>query len=121
MRRYFLQYNHTVINVKRSPEDDKWELTVEKTLDVGQPETQTKKYDCVFVCNGHFTVPKMPAFAEKYRKPAIHCHYYDQPEDYVGQTVAVVGAGPSGCDILLQVAEKAKKVKFSNFQKRLKF
>lgn len=110
-----------MLAIERDKVSEKWKVNVKKVVDrKSQNEDGLAKcqemeehiFDAVFVCNGHFTVPRTPSFAEKYKKPAIHCHYYRRPSDYNGKTVAVVGAGPSGCDICLQLAECAKKVIF---------
>ncbi|KAI1726399.1 flavin-binding monooxygenase-like domain-containing protein [Ditylenchus destructor] len=116
---HLIQYNTKVLAIERDKVSEKWKVNVKKVVDrKSQNEDGLAKcqemeehiFDAVFVCNGHFTVPRTPSFAEKYKKPAIHCHYYRRPSDYNGKTVAVVGAGPSGCDICLQLAECAKKV-----------
>lgn len=44
----------------------------------------------------------------------MHSHDYRRPEQYQNETVLIIGCGPSGRDILYEVAPKAKKVIFSH-------
>lgn len=44
----------------------------------------------------------------------MHSHDYRRPEQYQDETVLIIGAGPSGSDIVYEVAPKAKKVIFSH-------
>ncbi|KAI1698011.1 flavin-binding monooxygenase-like domain-containing protein [Ditylenchus destructor] len=124
-----IKFNSRVVNVERneydtSNEKANWKVTVANSTSVdtkwkiddqhGSLLYTCHNFDVVFVCNGHYSVPRTPEFATKYRKPAIHSHYYRDARDYSGQTICVVGAGPSGSDIALQVAEYADKVYLSH-------
>lgn len=66
----------------------------------------------VFVCNGHFTIPRLPDYYKKYKKEWIHSHNYMKAKDYHNKTVAIVGGGPSGIDIVVQLNNCAKQVYF---------
>lgn len=44
----------------------------------------------------------------------MHSHTYRKPEQLQGETVLVIGAGPSGKDITIEVASKAKQIFFSH-------
>ena len=70
----------------------------------------TNIFDAIFICNGHFTMPHLPNFHNKYERKWIHSRDYLKAEDYRDQIVAVVGAGFSGIDIVSQLRERAKKV-----------
>ncbi|KAI6225062.1 Flavin-containing monooxygenase [Aphelenchoides fujianensis] len=72
--------------------------------------TETFEFDLLFICNGHFSVPDIPAFASELTIPWLHVHNYRRPHAYAGKTVAVVGAGPSGVDVAMQLCKVAKKV-----------
>ncbi len=37
-------------------------------------------------------------------------HYYDDPHPYIGQNLAIIGAGNSGCDVALETLYKGAKV-----------
>ncbi|KAI1700523.1 flavin-binding monooxygenase-like domain-containing protein [Ditylenchus destructor] len=125
---HLIQFDRRVVNVERIQNANNfnnfetepkfyWKVTVERTklpLETGAKSVRHYNFDIIFVCTGHFSVPRMPAFAKNYSKPAIHSHWYRDAKDYSGQAVCVIGAGPSGCDIALQIAEYAKKVYFSH-------
>ena len=49
-------------------------------------------FDVLFICNGHFSKPKLPEFYEIYEMKWLHSHDYRSAKNYAGQTVAVVGA-----------------------------
>lgn len=105
-----------MVKVKRD-ESDTWSITTTPTSrkdQVNEISTKhTQFFDVTFVCNGHFFEPKLPECSQKLSIPWIHCHNYRRPENYIGQKVVVVGAGPSGCDISIQIAQHAKEVKFT--------
>lgn len=44
----------------------------------------------------------------------MHSHDYRQPEQYADKTVLIIGSGPSGRDIMYEIAPKAKSVLFSH-------
>uniref|UniRef100_A0A8R1DNC3 Flavin-containing monooxygenase n=1 Tax=Caenorhabditis japonica TaxID=281687 RepID=A0A8R1DNC3_CAEJA len=67
-------------------------------------------YNVVFVCNGHFFEPLNPYDSSKFKGRILHSHDYREAEDFKDKNVVIVGAGPSGIDITLQVAQTAKKV-----------
>lgn len=47
----------------------------------------------------------------------MHSHDYRRPEQYADKTVLVVGSGPSGRDIMYEIAPKAKSLLFSHHGK----
>ncbi|KAI1704767.1 flavin-binding monooxygenase-like domain-containing protein [Ditylenchus destructor] len=104
--RYLIRFNRRVVSVER--------LTVQHWSRDSLLSTQIEYYDALFVCSGRHTVPRMPPFAEKYQRSAVHSHLYRNARKYSGQTVCVIGGGPSGSDIALQLAEYAKKVYLSH-------
>ena len=89
--------------------DGEWAVRVEDQV-TGVEETH--RFDAVFVCSGHLDKPRLPSFASKYKKEALHRKYYDGVEGrYTGKTVAILGMGPSGKDMQgMLVAREAKKV-----------
>lgn len=79
-------------------------------------ETITRFYDVVFVCNGHFFEPLNPYQNSYFKGKLIHSHDYRRAEHYTGKNVVIVGAGPSGIDITLQIAQTANHVNLENFE-----
>lgn len=77
-----IKFNHLVIRV--SPiENDKWEIIVK---DLPSNRFMTKIYDAVFVCNGHFTAPRIPVISgsNEFTGKLIHSRDYRAPEPYRG-------------------------------------
>ncbi|XP_014663143.1 PREDICTED: flavin-containing monooxygenase FMO GS-OX-like 2 [Priapulus caudatus] len=91
----------------------KWEVTVRHL----QTDVEEKHvYDAVFICNGHYSVPRMPDLpgADTFTGKILHSHSYREPSVFEGQTVVCLGAGPSGTDIGLEVATVASHVVLSH-------
>lgn len=77
---------------------------------------ESQVFDAIFICNGHYSVPHIPNFngLDKFNGHKCHSNEYRQPDRYEDETVLIIGCGPSGKDILYEVATKAKKVIFSH-------
>ena len=60
----------------------------------------------------HYSVPLSPTYPglEKFTGRVSHSHVYRHAERFSGKTVAVVGGGASGQDIMLDVAAQAERV-----------
>jgi len=52
----------------------------------------------------------VPSFPGDFSGEILHSHNYRKPEVFINKTVVVVGAGPSGLDIALDLAGYATKV-----------
>lgn len=61
----------------------------------------------------HYHTPNIPTFAgvETFSGRTVHSHDYRKPDDFKGLSVVVVGAGPSGLDIALDISAAAKQVR----------
>ena len=78
-----------------------WEVT----LTTGE----TRRYDVLFVCNGHHWSPRIPEYPGEFEGPAFHSHAYCDPFDPVdmrGKNVVVVGMGNSAMDIASELAQR---------------
>ncbi len=62
-------------------------------------------YDGVLVANGHLWDPKIPDIPGSFAGPQIHSSSYRNIADIAGHRVLVVGAGNSGCDLAVDVAQ----------------
>ena len=100
-----------VIEVR--PLGEKWQI---KSINKPMKQESVNVYDVVMVCSGHYNTPVVPNIPgqDKFKGTAVHCHQYRSVEPYKNQTVLVIGAGPSGLDIALQVASVAKSVVISH-------
>ena len=70
------------------------------------PQTMTRSFDAVAVCNGHYAVPFVP---ELYQAAAVaglvrHSHDYRRPDAYAGSRVLVVKAVGSANGIAPEIA-----------------
>lgn len=117
-----LQFRHNVecIEPSAKPEENqvpgsstKWTVTV-KNLETGVVAKEI--FDAVMVCNGHYFEPSLPIIEghDKFQGQQLHSHDYRVPETFANKTVVVVGAGPSGMDLALEISSKAKQVILSH-------
>lgn len=73
----------------------------------------TEYFDAVMVCNGHNALPRMPddkPGINEFVGIQIHSHDYRVPEPFKNMNVLIIGSGPSGVDISIDVAEVANQV-----------
>src|SRR6266436_4139176 len=99
--------HHRITHVKRSTES--WLVTV---MEVKTGRQFKRHYDAVMLCNGRYSQPKYPDIPglDSFSGQLIHSHDYREPKPFAGQTVLVLGAGPSGIDISLEVSQTADRV-----------
>ncbi|HVU88866.1 MAG TPA: NAD(P)-binding domain-containing protein [Pirellulales bacterium] len=73
---------------------------------------EERRYDALFVCNGHHWDPRWPepAFPGTFDGAAIHSHYYRDAEDFRGKNVLILGMGNSAMDISVECSYVANKV-----------
>ncbi|XP_053905517.1 uncharacterized protein LOC128849162 isoform X1 [Malaclemys terrapin pileata] len=81
----------------------------------------TERFDAVIVCSGHYSDPFVPPIPglETFPGRLLHSHEYRCPEPFAGRTVVLLGAGPSGVDLTLQLAPVAQRVILSHRQPTL--
>uniref|UniRef100_A0A1I7UIU1 Flavin-containing monooxygenase n=2 Tax=Caenorhabditis tropicalis TaxID=1561998 RepID=A0A1I7UIU1_9PELO len=112
-----INFNQTVENVERS--DGQWKVPLieghpkkkrfQVTTHHGTGITE-QLFDIVFVCNGHYFEANNPYKTNDFHGTLIHSHDYRKASDYQDKEVIVIGAGPSGIDIALQLSETAKRI-----------
>ncbi|XP_046971080.1 senecionine N-oxygenase-like [Vanessa cardui] len=100
-----IKFLHNVTLVSRV--NDIWKV---KYQNVVTGEEFEDEFDFVIVGAGHFSKPNMPNIPgeEKFSGSIIHSHDYREPFPYEGRRVLVIGAGPSGMEIVIDVANGAK-------------
>nr|XP_033780956.1 dimethylaniline monooxygenase [N-oxide-forming] 5-like isoform X2 [Geotrypetes seraphini] len=91
-----------------------WDVTVRHIKN--SPERVTERFHAVMVCSGHYSDPYIPSIPgmEEFEGCLLHSHTYRFPEPFSGQTVALLGAGPSGIDIALELSAVAERVILSH-------
>ena len=62
-------------------------------------------FDGVLIANGHLWSPKIPPVPGEFSGLQLHSSKYNNVGDLEGSRVLVVGAGNSGCDIAVDVAQ----------------
>uniref|UniRef100_A0A8D8XFU7 Flavin-containing monooxygenase n=1 Tax=Cacopsylla melanoneura TaxID=428564 RepID=A0A8D8XFU7_9HEMI len=107
----YICFHHVVLSVTRR--HDKWKVRVK---DLKIDASFEEEYDVVIVCNGHNSVPNMPTYEGMglFKGVQIHSHDYRVPEPFRNQNVLVVGFGPSGVDIGIDIERVAKQVYLSH-------
>ena len=58
-------------------------------------------FDAIMVCNGHYSVPKIPDLPnlDQFAGLKMHSHDYRNPDPFKNLQVIVLGAAASGTDI----------------------
>jgi thioredoxin reductase len=97
-----IRFNTAVVSVVPVPTEGAvgtagWTVT----LDTGE----SIDYDGVLVATGHLWDQKIPAFPGTFTGKQIHSGSYRNVKDIEGTRVLVVGAGNSGCDLAVDVAQ----------------
>ncbi|PON30153.1 hypothetical protein TGAM01_v200594 [Trichoderma gamsii] len=117
--RHLIKFRHQVTQVNLESQDgrDQWHLEASSTVNDDQVIRET--YDAVVVANGHYSVPFIPSIKnlQEFNKahPSIisHSKQYRKNEHFRGKKVVVVGNGPSGLDLALQINEVADRTLMS--------
>eukprot|EP00980_Cylindrotheca_fusiformis_P027839 scaffold22560_cov135-Cylindrotheca_fusiformis.AAC.50 len=94
-----------------SPESESWPKV---RLDFGE---ETDLFDAVFVCNGHYATPSsphIPGLSEYFKGKVMHSIEYDDPSEFLGQTVLCVGGRASGSDLARELSFHADHVYLSD-------
>ncbi|XP_063842422.1 uncharacterized protein LOC135090070 isoform X2 [Scylla paramamosain] len=112
----FIKFGHRVEEVSPAGEQDgqvAWRVTVK---DLSKGFTHVTTCRALLICNGHFSEPNIPEIEgiEKYRGQRLHSHDYREPSAFLARRVVVLGAGASGLDIALEIAQVADKVFLSH-------
>ncbi|XP_017771385.1 PREDICTED: senecionine N-oxygenase-like [Nicrophorus vespilloides] len=110
-----IKFNRLVVKVTPLP-DHKWKVV---SVDKPSKEEIEQIYDSVMVCNGHYNDPVLPTLVdlEKFEGKECHSQSFRSPESFKGQRVLIIGAGPSGIDLALQISRVASKVVLSHHLK----
>ncbi|KOC68206.1 Flavin-containing monooxygenase FMO GS-OX-like 1 [Habropoda laboriosa] len=111
--RQYIRFLHNVELVKPIDGDRKWLVRVK---DLRKNIVTVESFDAVMVCNGHFSNPNIPEIKGQdiFQGQQLHSHDYRVPEVFSDKTVVIVGAGPSGFDLVLEIVKTAKKTIFSH-------
>ena len=106
--RGLIKFCFQVCNISAAPRDgkDKWLLEARSTV---SGETVKDTFDAVVIANGHYATPSIPGikniteFNQAHPSIISHSKQYRTPDPFKDKKVIVVGNGPSGVDIALQI------------------
>ena len=93
-----IRFNTPVENIERT-DDGGWHVMLSE---------ETRHFRGVIIANGHLWDPKYPDYPGDLDGEIIHSKFYKTPEILCGKRVLVVGAGNSGCDIVVEAANHAE-------------
>jgi cation diffusion facilitator CzcD-associated flavoprotein CzcO len=101
-------YFHTEVkHIERKGEQ--WEVTLSNP-NFG---TKTYLYKGIILANGTLSEANRPTFKGNYTGEVIHSSEYKKADVFEDKRVLVIGAGNSGCDIVVDAVHRAKKVDIS--------
>ena len=96
----------------------RWRVVSKTFSGDSSQEEFVEDFDAIIDTTGHLVHPAIPHFSGQEEwlnaKPGrriMHSGFYRGPRQFQGETVLVVGAGPSGLDGSLQISKTAKKVR----------
>lgn len=114
-----IKFEHKVLRV-RPLEDKRWEVIV---MDLLHNECKTLHFDVVMVCNGHNSTPDIPKFKghETFMGKQLHSHDFRNADDFKGERVCIIGAGPSASEMVTLISKVAEHVTWSHHSKRPSF
>ncbi|XP_062250708.1 flavin-containing monooxygenase 5-like [Platichthys flesus] len=111
-----INFQSTVLSMEPTPDFDvtgRWEVETES----GEGRRDTRVFDAVIVCTGHFTKPHLPlkdfTGIESFEGRHFHSWEYRSAEGMQGKRVLVIGIGNSGGDIAVDISRVAEKVYLS--------
>ncbi len=96
-------FNCLVTKVEKN-DDDTWVI-----------QTDKEQYHLagVVIANGNLSEPNIPTFKGSFSGEIIHSKEYKDPEIFKDKRVLVIGAGNSGCDIVVDAVHYSKFVDIS--------
>ncbi|KAI0631063.1 FAD/NAD-P-binding domain-containing protein [Trametes polyzona] len=109
-----IRLNTPVQSATRNAITGKWTVVV-RPAHAPTPADETLEFDHLIVANGHYRVPRLPTTpglaAWLDAQKAFHAVRYRNPDDFRdARTVLVVGAGPSGQDLVTDLLASGRTV-----------
>jgi thioredoxin reductase len=88
-----------------SPDGGGWDVTLRRR----RGPSRHRRYRDLVVANGHNWDPKLPDYPgqDTFEGEVMHAAAYKSSDQLAGKRVVVVGAGNTGCDIIVEAAQRA--------------
>ena len=101
-----IRFRHTVTSAEPQP-DGSWRIGFTDA----EGNAGSARFDALMVANGHHWAPKHPEYPGRFTGIYMHSHDFKGIDDgWRGQSVLVIGAGNSACDIAVESARLAGTV-----------
>lgn len=106
-----IRFGHEVVRV-RPLSNEKWEVIVRN---IAENKFECFNFDGILLCNG-FSFPYIPKIPgqDVFKGKQIHSHDYRTGRSFENEKVLVLGSGPSGIEMALQIGEFAEKLIWSH-------
>lgn len=104
-----ITYNTSVLSVTPLPTDPADQVG-SAGWSVVSSRGHEGEFDGVLVANGHLWDAKVPEISRHFTGRQLHTSQYNNVSDLEGNRVLVVGAGNSGCDMAVDVAQSRREV-----------
>ncbi|KAI0088233.1 FAD/NAD(P)-binding domain-containing protein [Irpex rosettiformis] len=108
-----IRFNTRVELIEWDNSASRWHVRTRTIGPDGSSKVETSDFDLVVIANGHYNLPYYPDIpglsAWRAAGKVQHSAWYRRPE-YNGDTVLVVGRGPSGSDIAEEMSTVSKVV-----------
>lgn len=100
-----IKYSSDVVSIRRVG-NSSWRVVVSRS-----GEMETRDFDAVAICSGHFQEPKLPNIPglSEFKGRVAHSKEYRDKMEYEGKNVLCVGMGESSADITSEISSVAKK------------
>ncbi len=72
-----------------------------------------RDYAGIVIANGHLSEPNLPPIPGRFSGELLHSKAYKTADIFAGKRVLIVGAGNTGCDIVVDAVHRAKSVAWS--------
>jgi len=109
--RYEFETEVTAVAPLEGTPDRGWQVTTRALKNGGAPRTRT--FRGVIIANGALSEPNRPRFEGSFSGRLMHAADYKDPAIFDDRRVLIVGAGNSGCDIVVDAVHRARFVGLS--------
>ncbi|MCB2166435.1 MAG: NAD(P)/FAD-dependent oxidoreductase [Deltaproteobacteria bacterium] len=92
--------------------DKGWRVTTRSRKN-GSSTDRTRPFKGVVIANGTLSEPNQPRFRGTFSGRLMHAAEYKHPDVFEDRRVLIVGAGNSGCDIVVDAVHRARFVGLS--------